>query len=181
MKKGLIIANIILIYLIPILLVLVFASSYMEEVFGEEASLVLLLIWPVYALILFVFNVIVSMKIWRGNEDTNKIIKNYFLIKVIQAPCYIFIFVLGVFFMITIFTMGVSLVFMLMDAISLVVSGVLGLAVFHRMKKAGMINGGTQLMMSVGSFIFCVDVIVSFSAYTISKKNAGESVLDWMF
>lgn len=179
MKKRLLIANVILVYLIPVLLVLLFASDYFADIFGEDISLVILLIWPIYSLIIFVVNVIACIKMWRGSGSTEKIIKSYFLIKVMQAPAYAIIFILGVLFMITIFTIGVSIVFMIMDAISVVISAMLGLAVFHRMKKDGMINEGTQILMSAGSFFFCVDVGVSIFAYIMSKNNVNKAGLEW--
>ncbi|QQO10867.1 hypothetical protein [Breznakiella homolactica] len=92
-------------------------------------------------------------------------------IKLIQIPAYVLIFLAGLLLLSTIFTMGISVVLMVLDIMAVFLSGLIGLAGVIRgflekkiSKKASVIHGFLQ-------FIFCADVISSIILYKKSLPD----------
>ena len=55
-------------------------------------------------------------------------------------------------------------------------AGLFAIACFSCMKNEGMITDGIQLVMSVFSFVFCADTIISVIAYINTKKHKAEAL-----
>lgn len=75
-----------------------------------------------------------------------------------------------------IFTFAFSIALFLFDAFSIILTGLFAIACFSCMKNEGMITDGIQLVMSVFSFVFCADTIISVIAYINTKKHKAEAL-----
>lgn len=87
------------------------------------------------------------------------------IVKLIQIPAYIFIFIIGILCTVMIFTIGITFVLMLMDALSIGLTGLFAVAAFQNLNREGLITRKTQIIYSIASFLFCVDVIIAVIGY----------------
>ena len=87
------------------------------------------------------------------------------IVKLIQIPAYIFIFMIGILCMVMIFTIGISFVLLLLDALSIGLTGLFAIAAFQNLNREGMITRKAQFIYSIASFLFCVDVIIAVIGY----------------
>lgn len=93
------------------------------------------------------------------------------LIKLVQIPAYLAIFVLGVLFFLTIFTYAFSVFFVLFDCITIFLTGFVGLTANLRAYKERKCSGSFAALNSVCQFVFCIDVISAVVVYICSRKE----------
>ena len=93
------------------------------------------------------------------------------LIKLVQIPAYLAIFVLGVLFFLTIFTYAFSVFFVLFDCITIFLTGLVGLTANLRLYKERKCSGSFAALNSVCQFVFCIDVISAVIVYICSRKE----------
>ena len=93
------------------------------------------------------------------------------LIKLVQIPAYLAIFVLGVLFFLTIFTYAFSVFFVLFDCITIFLTGFVGLTANLRVYKERKCSGSFAALNSVCQFVFCIDVISAVVVYICSRKE----------
>lgn len=174
MKKFIIIANSIYIYLVIILLVLIFSHNKMtewlwENIFFNNVYIPLFLILQ-FGIIMYIVNFVFIVRAWNGTWGARELAHVNMLVKLIQIPAYIFIFLAGLACLITIFTMGISIALVFLDGFCIGMTGLLGIAAFRNMEREGRISKTRQVIYSIGSFVFCVDVILAIVGYRRSKS-----------
>lgn len=98
------------------------------------------------------------------------------VIKLIHIPAYLLIFLFGIASFITIFTFAFSAVFVVLDCLTICLTGIIGLASVFRSvmekklsKTAGVVHGFLQ-------FIFCADVISAIILYITVKRSKSLQV-----
>lgn len=178
MKKLVAIGNVVFVYFIAMLLVMIFDANdnkflgiIWEYCFGNSIVTPLVILF-ILGIVLFLLNIVNCIKILRSKDDAGDIVKLHFIVKIIQVPAYVLIFIVGLMCMITIFTIGITIVLMLLDMFSVVLTGIYGLAAFQKMKKEETIDQTTQVIWSVGSFVLCVDVAIAVMAFLKEKRVA---------
>lgn len=62
------------------------------------------------------------------------------------------------------------IIFLFVSSVCVITSAILAIASFRRMRKEGMIEDTVQFSMSIGSFLFYIDIFLAIVAYRISKK-----------
>lgn len=171
MKKLAAIGNIIFIYLTALFPVLLFIGGknkiaafiwehlFMNNIFVPLGMLIL------FGLIMYAVNISFLMRTWKGKWDAQELAHTNMIVKLIQIPAYIFIFVIGLLCTVMIFTIGISFVFMLLDALSIGMTGLFATAAFNGLKKEQKISGKMQVFCSLASFLFCADVIIAIVGY----------------
>ena len=112
MKKLIIITNSVYIYLLAFLLVATFSHNKIieylwETVFFNSVYVPLFLILQIGVLI-YIINIVFIVMGWNGKWNARELARVNMLVKLIQIPGYIFIFLAGIACLITIFTMGIS-------------------------------------------------------------------------
>ena len=177
MKKLIIITNSVYIYLLAFLLVATFSHNKIieylwETVFFNSVYVPLFLILQIGVLI-YIINIVFIVMGWNGKWNARELARVNMLVKLIQIPGYIFIFLAGIACLITIFTMGISVALVFLDGFCIGMTGLLGIAAFHNMKREGRIAKTRQVLYSIGSFVFCVDVILAIVGYKRSKQEIG--------
>lgn len=112
-----------------------------------------------------------------GKVDPLKRLRVNMMIKLIHIPAYILIFLIGFLCLFTIFTIGVSLVLMILDCVTVFSSGLIGLSGVIRSRKANLISKKTANIHGILQFVFCADVI---SAIILCKsvKSARQKGTD---
>lgn len=170
MKKFVPTVSIVLFpYAVAFVLYCIFSGFLMENIFQNNAYLCLLLliiIW-VIALICAVSICAVSLVRKWGFVELSRV---NMLIKTISIPAYLFIFVFGLACMLTIFTFGISIVLMVLDAMAIVLSGLIGVSAVKRSYDNKAISVKEMILYGILQFVFCVDVVVSIILFRKSKK-----------
>ena len=92
------------------------------------------------------------------------------IIKLIQIPAYILIFILGVLLAITIFTIPFSIALFLSDCLSLALTGALAVSAMINSIRQGAFQLRDVFAMIIMQFVFCADVVV-FIIFYIRLKN----------
>ena len=177
MKKLVIIVNSVYIYLLVFLLLATFNFGHSkiidflwETVFFNSVYVPLFFILLIGVLI-YIINIVFIVMGWNGKWNARELARVNMLVKLIQIPAYILIFLAGIACLITIFTMGISVALIFLDGFCIGMTGLLGIAAFRNMQREGRISQTQQVFYSIGSFIFCVDVILAIAGYRRSKQE----------
>ncbi len=88
------------------------------------------------------------------------------LVKLVQIPAYVFWFVIGVGLFLF---MGPLLAFVI-DAMAIILTGLLGLAAVLRCRKAGVLTTGWAALCGILQFFFCVDVVSAVILFIKAKE-----------
>lgn len=177
MKKLIATGNIIFIYLIALLPLLLFASSkskiitFMWQHLFHNSIFVPLTFILLYGIIMYIANVVFLWNARLGKWSAKELARTNMIVKLIQIPAYFIIFVMGLLCTVMIFTIGISLVLMLLDAFCIGMTGLFACAAFHNLRKEQMISKEIQLLCSIASFVFCADVVTAIIGYRISAST----------
>ena len=121
-----------------------------------------LLLWPLGlagALFIFCFS-------RKGEWDTRSIALANMAVKLLQIPAYVLWFILGA----SMFLFGFFAVSFVVDAMTIVLSGLVGLAAVLRCRKAGILTRSQAVRYGVLQFVFCVDVVSAIILYGKTKE-----------
>lgn len=175
MNKGLFWGNIVTIYLIPMLFAwfIIVGLTSLDFSYSDNITKVLVYLWPVCSVVLLVVNIINHIMIRKGIGNTQKLVKSYLMIKLLQIPAFIIFFVIA---SLALFCVGLGalyyiIIFLFVSSVCVITSAILAIAIFRRMRKEGMIEDTVQFSMSIGSFLFYIDIFIALVAYRISKKH----------
>ncbi len=181
MKKRsilLVIPLILLPYLALFTIATVFLSTeldffryIMESIFDSNGLYIILafILYCIFTVILtaFCFEFNISKK-----YEPLSFAKTVMIIKIIQIPAYLTIFVLGVLLAITIITLPFAIGLFWLDCLSLALSGALLISVAINSIKQGIFKLNDVLWIMILQFVFCADVISSIIFYIKLKKAA---------
>ncbi len=170
MKKFVPTVSIVLFpYAVAFVLYCIFSGFLMESVFQDNAYLCLLLLIIIWVIALICAVSICAVSLVR-KWDFVELSRVNMLIKTISIPAYLFIFVFGLACMLTIFTFGISIVLMVLDAMAIVLSGLIGISAVKRSYDNKAISVKEMILYGILQFVFCVDVVVSIILFRKSKK-----------
>ncbi len=111
--------------------------------------------------------VLALVRRWPAEE----LAKVNMILKLILIPAYVSIFIIGIMFMTTIFTVGLTLLFMVVDVLIIAVTGTFSLAPVIRAKNDGYITGGVAFLIGWLSYLFVLDVLVAVALYVIVRAR----------
>ncbi len=145
-------------------------DSVMENVFNNNGLLligVLLLFFVISAVLSVVFFVISIRNGWNALS----LAKTAMIVKLIQIPAYVLIFILGVLLAITIFTLPFVLLLFLVDCFSLFSSGAIAVSAMINSVKQGEFKLKEVIGFIISQFIFCADVVMAIVFYKKLKRK----------
>lgn len=145
-------------------------DAIMENVFQDNA-LYLVSAVLLFALIAAVLSVLCFTVSIRKQWDALSLAKTAMIIKLIQVPAYILIFILGVLLMITIFTIPFSIGMLILNCLTLVLTGLLSIAAVVIAIRQNYFTLNDSLWIVVLQLIFCADVFASIALYRKLKKK----------
>lgn len=158
-------------YILLFALYSIFINQYIvERFFGSNALWLLFVIFLTIVISFICTLVYMPFCLAKGWGARQTAFFNM-LIKLVQIPAYLAIFVLGVLFFLTIFTYGFSVFFVLFDCITIFLTGLVGLTANLRVYKEGKCSGSFAALNSVCQFVFCIDVISAVIVYICSRKE----------
>lgn len=106
----------------------------------------------------------------RNRWNALKLAKVAMVIKLIQIPAYIMIFVLGFIFMFTIFTFVITLCLILVDCFILLLTGLLTTASVINAVRQGDVEFKEVVWVVILQTVFCADVIATVLFYRKLKN-----------
>lgn len=144
----------------------------LERVFREKGLYMLaaLLVFFLIAVVLSITYFVLS--IWK-KWDPVALSKCALIIKWVQTPAYIVIFVLGFFLMITLFTIPFALMFVFVDCLTLFLTGLLTISAALNAVRQGVFQTKEVLWVVMLQFVFCADVVAATVFYAKLRKKAG--------
>ncbi|MBU5627059.1 hypothetical protein KQI82_09085 [Oscillibacter sp. MSJ-2] len=104
--------------------------------------------------------------------DSEKISFCNMMVKIVQIPAYGLIFVLGLLSFSTLFTMGLSVFLLLFDLLSILLTGLIGVAGTVRCYAEGKISRRFAIWIGLLQFVFCADVISAVVLFARAKSGS---------
>ncbi len=146
-----------------------FFKFVMESVFGGSAIYLFLALF-IYCLLAAVLSAVYFIDSIYKKRDALFLAKYFMIVKLIQVPGYVLIFVLGVLCAITILTIPFSIALFFIDCFSLLLSG-LGIAsAVIRAIQQEIFKPKEILWVPITQLFFCIDVVAAIIFYVILKN-----------
>ncbi|NDO47155.1 hypothetical protein [Clostridium sp. MD294] len=172
MKKLLPVSFIILFpYSIVLLIYSLFHTTLMKYLFHNNIYTGFFYIC-IFWLISFINAICIFIKNITHKRNALQLAKINMIIKLIQIPAYIVLFIVGIACMFTIFTFGISFVLLALDCASIFLSGLIGLSAVKQNYTEGIFSIKELFLHSILQFIFCADVISAIILFRKSKSVA---------
>ena len=142
----------------------------MDTVFRNNGLYVLLSLFALFvAAFICSINIFITSILFK--RSARELLHINMLIKIIHVPAYILIFFIGLFSLITIFTAGITVALIILDGLTILLTGLIGLAGIIRAFVENKLPKKTAIIHAVLQFVFCADVISSIVIYK-KIKNA---------
>lgn len=177
MKKAVAIGNIIFIYLAALLPVFLFANgksrfvTFMWENFFSNNVFIPLFLLLIFGILMYIINILFLLQARQERWSALELARTNMIVKLIQIPAYVFIFIVGLLCMVMIFTMGITFIFVLLDVFSVGMTGLSAAAVFYKLRKEQLLSVKMQIVYSMASFVFCADVMAAILGYRICVRE----------
>ncbi|MBQ8541275.1 MAG: hypothetical protein IJ435_07355 [Clostridia bacterium] len=157
-------------YVIVLAMFALFNDAIMINIFQSNAFLLIgsvLLWWGVSLISLLITMVIATQRKW----DSCELAKVNMILKTAQIPAYVIIFLAGLLCMITVFTLPGTILLMLFDCLAIILSGIFAAYGAIRCYKEKSINKKQCIILAIGQFIFCVDVVCAIVLFIAAGRK----------
>jgi len=135
-----------------------FFSAIMEGIFRGNAWYLTAALTG-FALIAAGMCVIFLILALRRRWEPCFVAKVAMILKLIQIPAYIVIFILGVLFLLTVFTIPFTFALVIFDCVAILMSGLVTVSSIINARRMGMISKAEAVIFAVLQFVFVLDVI----------------------
>ena len=168
MRKFILQLSLILLfpYLIIFAVFCMYSGFLMATVFHNNALELLLFILIIY-FFAFICTVLFVVTNLRKHKPAFEMTRISMIIKLIHIPAYIVIFLMGLLSLATIFTMGFGLVFLILNCMTIFLTGLIGASGIAQGKREEKLSKKSAVIHGILQFMFCVDVI---SAVIIHRR-----------
>ncbi len=150
---------------------LFFNGVIFEKVFGNFPNFVFwLAIVLLLALIATVTTAILAIKRqWSAKEVATA----NMIVKILQIPAYVLIFFEGIYFSMAmmLLTQILGIIFVIFDIIVIFMTGIMGAVAAWRTYKECNTDKTVTVILGIGQFIFCVDIIFSILLFLASRSG----------
>lgn len=166
-KYFLLIPTIVFPYCVLFSMYCIYSGCFMESLFQNSVFSIILhlaIIW-IISIVLAILFVVISLK---SKCNITVLAKVNVFVKLIHIPAYIIIFVVGIACFITIFTAYLAIILFLLDIMTIILSGLIGLTIVVKFNIIKALNNKASLIHGILQFVFCMDLI---SAILLYKKT----------
>ena len=145
-------------------------DAVMESVFrGNMWYLVAVLL--LFCLLAAALSAVYFVRSIRKEYDALQLAKCAMVVKLLQVPAYIAIFVLGVLLVLAIFTIPFALGLFLIDCLTLLLTGLMTVAAAINAVRQGHCKTKETVWVIILQFIFCADVVAAAVFYRKLKNT----------
>lgn len=92
------------------------------------------------------------------------------VLKLIQIPAYVTVFLLGCIFALTIWLFAFVIVLFFLDCLTILLTGLIGLTASIRCAGEKRVSKGLCVANGILSFVFCADVVLAIIFYVKSRR-----------
>ena len=149
-------------YSIVLLITSLFHTTLMKYLFHNN----IYTLW-IIALISAIF---ICIKNIINNNNALETAKINMIIKILQIPAYIFIFIIGLACLFTIFTFGISFLLITLDCASIFLTGIIGVSAVKCNYTEKILSSKELFLYSILQFVFCADIVSAVILYQKSKS-----------
>ena len=140
--------------------------------YNDAASLGLLIVAVIYNLYSFVIVVVNAVQCAKGKMTARQSARMNLIIKSIQIPAYIIHFILGfIGLAMSVWGIGIILWAILIDLLTILLTGISSIGCSIRMRKEGLLSTAAAILMGIGCFVYCVDVVIAIAYVVIARKR----------
>jgi len=126
-------------------------------------------IYLIYTIFITFYNTVVS---GRGKYTAYEAAQINLLVKSVQVPAYIFHFILGMMaFYMGLWGIGAIMVAVSVDLVTILLTGISSIGCSIRMRKEKIINTPAAILMGIGCFLYCVDVVIAVVYFFKARKR----------
>lgn len=189
MRKAVLILDSFLVILITLLLCSVFVLTGLGSKYPQINRFASVYFYPTLFLILafqavmFIVTIVFMVMGLTNSrhfpaDRVYKLARAQMVMRLIQVPFYVMIFIIALICLITIFTFAVSIVLAVLDLISIITTGMCSVAVYYQMRTKGMITLKEQVIYSILGFVYCADVAVAIAAFARARSAKRSRDMD---
>ena len=141
----------------------------------EMPLIIATLIYNIYVLVISIYY---PVSVIRKKIPAHDAAKANLLIKGLQIPAYLFHFLMGIAGVAIGPIFGIPLILMavVIDWLTIMLSGISSIGCHVQMKREGLISTGKAFWMLIGSFVYCVDIFIAIKYVKISKKTTQTEI-----
>lgn len=162
-------------YFVVFLICSLFNKSLMKSIYHNNFYTGLLYLFAFW-LAAFISAIIISVNNLMNKADAVETAKINMVVKLVQIPAYLFIFVAGLVCLLTIFTFAITFVLVILDCASIILSGLIGISAVRRSYADEVLSKSEMVIYSILQFVFCFDVISSVIVFRKTKaKNTTKN------
>ena len=152
--------------------ILFFDGKIFDAVFNRRFDIFLMLLGGL--LIVSLLSVLVTAVCAVGRKwDASEILKANMIVKILQIPAYVLIFISGIKFSLSMILMTplAGILFVIFDCMVIFLTGVVGSVALWRCYKENLIDKKLMLVFAISQFIFCVDVVCAIALFMMVKNR----------
>lgn len=139
---------------------------------------VMLIIAVLYQILSLVMAIYGAVTVFRNNFTAKEAAKINMITKCVQIPAYIFHFIVGVFsLMLSLWGIGFLIFVIVVDVLTIILSGILAIGCVLNVKKQGVITVGTAVLGIICSFVYCVDVFFAIWLFVKAKRSERQVIV----
>lgn len=148
----------------------IFYSPFMDYVYTG-----IILLFNLYVIFIAIFNSVITSK---GRYSAHEAAKMNLIIKALQIPAYVFHFILGVLgAFASVWGIGFIIVAVCVDLLTIILTGINSIGCTRKLKKDGVITKGWAILAGIGSFIYCIDVVIAIVYVVLSSRGKYKAKL----
>lgn len=150
-------------------------NALYEMIMGKGMDITFFCIEIIFPLVGLICNLRIGNQIRKEKWDYLELLEVNMLIKCVQIPAYIVIFLFGLTFLFTIIIAAFSIMLVMLDCFAVILSGMVASTAIKRSVSEGVLSKGLAFLCKIGSFIFCLDVIVAIVLYIMGRNKAKKN------
>lgn len=148
-----------------------FASSVKSEL--------LLGVVIIYLLLTFVSTIFGAVYAAKSRISPQTAAKLNLTVKAVQIPAYIFHFLLGLAgTVMSVWGIGIIIFAAAIDIFTIILTGIHAAGCVVKICKGGVLGKAAAVLMGIGSFIYCIDLVIAIVLFVLSRKYKDEYVKD---
>lgn len=151
-------------------LIAIACAGFLTTGNGGPVGLGLMVLYLAYTLISTVYNAIVCS---TKKYDVRSVARINFIVKYVQIPAYLWHALLMLFSgLLSVWGLGILLFAVVVDVMTIALTGISAIGCSVRMKKEGIINTPVAILLALGNFIFFLDLIVAIVYVVLARRHA---------
>lgn len=145
------------------------AFDWIETHITDNFIVILIQVYHILVLIDAIYG---AVSVARSNDTPIQAARMNLVIKGLHIPAYIFHFILGVAgCLMSVWGIGFIMFAIAIDVLTIAFTGISAIGCMVKLKKSDVLSTVITVLAVIGSFIFCVDVVIAIMLFIITKKS----------